>query len=552
MRIMRIIKILPTLALTLAACFLSEGQNYPYKTRKQLLKENEELKDKISKLENEIQWYKNDINEKDSLRNELLEIYEEGENKLAAGLAPEDYNGEVTDSLLSLWYLHRQSDSNKEGSQYNMDSVHFTTNVPDKVLIERLEKMNSFITLPYNETVKNYMILYSEKMPRKMSQMLGLAKFYMPVFEETFVKYGLPVELKYLAIIESALNPNAVSRVGATGMWQFMYNTAKSYGLEINSYVDERRDPYVSVDAAARYLRDAYRIFGDWSLAISSYNCGSGNVNKAIKKCGGNKDFWSVYQYLPRETRGYVPAMVGAMYAINYAKEYGIEPTPAMMPAHLDTFHIHKNLHFQQITEVIGIPIGDLRNMNPQYYKDIVPGNQGEYILRLPFNYCADFVDCQDTLYKHRAKEIFSGVDVDKYGNGNEGPSVRTGSHSSGSYSWVYYKVKSGDSLGKIASRYHTTVSQLKSWNGIKGTTIRAGQSLKVGKKHSGGTVSSSPRTTSSSSSPVSYTYYTVKSGDTLYSISRKYPGVTANDIMKFNGIGEKINVGMKLKIPKK
>lgn len=541
-------KILIGLALLAAAAPLRA------QSKKDLLRQNELLVRKVEALQEELDNLKKEESKKDNIRDEMIEIFRENEDKSAAGMSGDSYSPESTDSLLSLWYIHRQARASEEGGGFNMDSVHFTSNVPDKVMIERLEKMNSFITLPYNETVKNYMILYSEKMPRKMSHILGLCTYYMPIFEETFVRYGLPVELKYVAIIESALNPLAVSRAGATGMWQFMYNTAKGYGLAIDSFVDERRDPFASVDAAARYLKDAYAIFGDWSLAISSYNCGSGNVNKAIKR-SGSRDFWSIYPYLPKETRGYVPAMVGAMYAVNYAKEYGLEPSPVVMPAHTDTFHIHKNLHFRQIEELIGIPVGDLRDLNPQYYKDIVPGSQGEYILRLPYNYSAAFIDVQDTVYNHRAKEIFSGVDVDRYGNAGEGPSVSGGG--SGSYSWIYYKVKSGDSLGKIASKYHTSVNQLKSWNGLKGTTIRVGQSLKVGKKSGGSSSSksSSGKSTSSSSSSSGsggYTTYTVKSGDTLYKIASQYSGVSAADIMKYNNISENIQPGQKIKIPKK
>lgn len=523
------------------------------KSKKQLLRENELLQQRIRDLEEEILWLKNDA-AKDTLESEAMAAYEssEGNHSLTGGLAPEDYTPEVTDSLLSVWYLLRQNQRLHEEDNFNMDSVRYTTNLPDTVLIGRLQRMNSFITLPYNETVKNCMILYSERMPKKMCNMLGLSKYYMPIFEETFRKYDLPLELKYLSIIESALNPNAVSRVGATGMWQFMYATAKGYGLEIDSFVDERRDPFKSVDAAARYLRDAYHIFGDWSLAISSYNCGSGNVNKAIKRAGGRRDFWDIYPYLPKETRGYVPLMVGAMYAINYAKEYGLEATPIQLPERVDTFKIRKNLHFRQISEVIGIPLSDLRDMNPQYYKDIIPGNQGEYILRLPFYYSSDFLEMQDSIYKYKANEIFaSSVDVNR-------PS-RSSSYGSTSSStttqWKYYKVKRGDSLGKIASRNHVSINQLKSWNGLRSNTIREGQRLKVGRTtvSSGSSVSSSRSSSSgSSSSNSTVTVYTVKKGDTLTKIAAKYPGVTANDIMRYNNCSENIRPGMKLKIPKK
>ena len=523
------------------------------KSKKQLLRENELLQQRIRDLEEEILWLKNDA-AKDTLDSEAMAAYEssEGDDILAGDIAPEDYTQEITDSLLSVWYLLRQNQRLHEGDNFNMDSVRYTTNLPDTVLIGRLQRMNSFITLPYNETVKNCMILYSERMPKKMCNMLGLSKYYMPIFEETFRKYDLPLELKYLSIIESALNPNAVSRVGATGMWQFMYATAKGYGLEIDSFVDERRDPFKSVDAAARYLRDAYHIFGDWSLAISSDNCGSGNVNKAIKRAGGRRDFWDIYPYLPKETRGYVPLMVGAMYAINYAKEYGLEATPIQLPERVDTFKIRKNLHFRQISEVIGIPLSDLRDMNPQYYKDIIPGNQGEYILRLPFYYSSDFLEMQDSIYKYKTNEIFaSSVDVNR-------PS-RSSSYGSTSSStttqWKYYKVKRGDSLGKIASRNHVSINQLKSWNGLRGNTIREGQRLKVGRTtvSSGSSVRSSGGSSSgTSSSNTSSTVYTVKKGDTLTKIAARYPGVTANDIMKYNNCSENIRPGMKLKIPKK
>ena len=476
------------------------------KNRKQLEQENEQLRQRLELLQQEIEWLRNDINERDSVRMALVELYREGENMEAAGMEsdyfdmpgegegelyeydendgfePRLYTDEVTDSLLSIWYLHRQTRENIQGDQYNMDSVHFSSEVPDQVLIERLERMNSFIRLPYNETVKNYMVLYAEKMPTKMGQMLGLAQYYMPIFEETFRKYELPLELKYMAIIESALNPVAVSRVGATGMWQFMHATARNYGLKIDSFVDERMDPVASVDAAARYLKDAYQIFGDWSLAISSYNCGSGNVNKAIKR-SGRRDFWSIYPYLPRETRGYVPAMVGAMYAVNYAKEYGLEATPVQIPVHVDTFMVNKNVHFRQISEVLGIPIDDLRDLNPQYYKDIVPGASGEQVLRLPYNYSNAFLDQQDSIYAYKADQMFSGSIEDGRSATRTTTTAASPASRTGNGQWVYYKVRRGDTLGKIASRNRTTVANLKKWNNLRGDKIREGQRLKVGKR---------------------------------------------------------------------
>ena len=448
----------------------------PVKTRKQLQRENEELQQRLELLEAELAAYRTDAADREYIEEELSG---ENENKVSAGL--EDYTPLTTstDTLLGQWYMHRQSRIPGR-EQYDMDSVRFTTDVPDSVLMRRLEDMNAFITLPYTETVKNYMILYSEKMPRKMGEMLGLAQYYMPLFEETFRAYDMPLELKYMAIIESALNPRAESRVGAKGLWQFMYRTALNYGLKVDSYTDERMDPVLSVDAAARYLKDAYRIFGDWSLAISAYNCGSGNVNKAIKRAGGKRDFWTIYEYLPRETRGYVPAMVGAMYAFRYAAEYGLKAEPMALPVYVDTFHIHRNLHFSQVSEVLGIPLDDVRDLNPQYYKDIVPGAGGDEVIRLPFNYSAQFLDLQDSIYRHKADVLFtSKVDDGRQVLG--GRPVSTPSGATGQ--WVYYKVKSGDTLSKIAKKYHTTVKQLKSWNNLKGDMISIGQRLKVGKK---------------------------------------------------------------------
>lgn len=444
------------------------------KTRKQLQQENEQLRQRLEALEAEIATYRAEEAEREVIEEELSG---ENENKVSAGL--EDYTTLNTDTLLGQWYMHRQSRIPGR-EQYNMDSVRFTTDVPDSVLMNRLARMNSFISLPYNETVKNYMILYSEKMPTKMGEMLGLAQYYMPIFEETFRQYGLPMELKYVAIIESALNPRAESRVGAKGMWQFMYRTAINYGLKVDSYTDERMDPIASVDAAARYFRDAYRIFGDWALAISAYNCGSGNVNKAIKRAGGRTDFWSVYDYLPRETRGYVPAMVGAMYAFRYASEYGLRPDPISLPVYVDTFHIHKNLHFRQVSEILGIPLDDVRDLNPQYYTDIVPGEGGDEVIRLPFNYTSAFLDLQDSIYRHKTDVLFTA----KVQDGREtvaGRPVPTSRGATGQ--WVYYKVKSGDSLGKIARKYHCTVKQLKNWNNLKSDRINIGQRLKVGKR---------------------------------------------------------------------
>ena len=385
-------------------------------------------------------------------------------------------------------------------------------------------------------------------MPTKMGHILGLCRYYMPIFEEIFNKYDMPLELKYMAVIESALNPVAVSRAGAKGMWQFMYKTARDYGLEINSYVDERLDPVASADAAARFLSDSYAIFGDWNLAISSYNCGAGNVNKAIRRSGGKRDFWSIYPYLPRETRGYVPAFVGAMYAIRYYKEHGLVPEVVPMPEHTDTFRVHKQLHFKQVNALAGVPMDDLHNLNPQYMHDIVPGASQEYILRIPYQYTNAYIEHEDSLYTYMVDSLFKPATL---------KAIEEGRASGGGR--ITYKVKSGDYLGRIASRYHVSINQIKQWNHLRSNNLRVGQILYIYGRGSG------PASQEASSKPVSgtkaatgskpasgsgYTVYTVKRGDTLYDIAARYPGVSAQDIMKYNGISSKIRIGQKIKIP--
>lgn len=551
----------------------------PSKAKKEVVRKQAQ----VDSLQQVIDNLQNELALRDAEALELAAALSEDERAIEEA-SQEEYTAEQTDSLLSEWYARKQAETFQSISEYDMDSVRFTTNVPDSVLVERLSRMNSFITLPFNSTVKNYMILYSEKNPRKTEQLLGLATHYFPIFEEIFDKYDMPLELKYMAVIESALNPLARSRAGAHGMWQFMYRTAKLYDLKINSFVDERLDVEKSAEAAAKYLQDAYNIFGDWALAISSYNCGAGNVNKAIRRSGGRRDFWSVYPYLPRETRGYVPAFVGAMYAMTYYKEYGLVPEQITLPAHADTFEIHHNLHFKQIQAVVGTPIEVIKELNPQYTHDIVPGNEGTYLLRLPFSYTNAFIDAGDSLYRYKADTLLSEKVLKSIKNGGDGESIR-------------YKVRSGDNLSAIGARYHVSVSQLKKWNGLQSNNLRIGQMLTiyprgyvtpaknassdaakpsaaknasantstakgsaknadavVSKSSSSGTANAATSGTSAHSDAVSgeYTTYTVKEGDSFYTIAKKYPGVSAQNIMSFNGISSnKIRPGMKIKIPK-
>lgn len=374
------------------------------------------------------------------------------------------------DSLLHLWYQSIHKQQLEALSAEEIESKQYSSSVPDEVMIARLKKMNSFITIPFNQTVKKYMIYYSETAPQVLSRILGLSMYYFPIFEEKFALYGLPSELKYMAVVESILKPTASSRAGAKGIWQFMYRTARAYGLEIDSFVDERKDPEKSSEAAAKYLRDAYDVFHDWSLVISSYNCGPGNVAKAIRYADGKTDFWSVYDFLPRETRGYVPAMIGVMYAMTYHKEYGIEPADVGMPAQTDTFHIRKRLHFKQISELADIPEEQIKNLNPQYIHDIIPGTESKtYILRLPYHLSANFMSVNsDSLYQHRKTELLNDKILKDYVQHNDR---------------FTYKVKKGDTLNGIARKYSVTVSQLKSWNKLKSDQLRIGQTLYIVRK---------------------------------------------------------------------
>ena len=607
-------KIRTIIAVALATAFLAspamaaQADNKDGKGKVKLKDENKRLKMELDSVRAELYRYKADLRYSDSLATAMVELYGQDEGHDGVGLSPEDYTAEVSDSLLNIWYAHRMASDDTE--EFDMDSVRFESNVPDEVYIERLKKMNSFISLPYNDIVKNYIILYSEKMPTKMAHMLGLCQYYMPIFDETFNKHDLPEELKAMAIIESAMNPLAVSRAGAKGMWQFMYATAKMYGLHIDSFVDERMDPFKAADAAARYLQDAYEIFGDWNLAIASYNCGAGNVNKAIRRSGGKRAFWDIWPYLPRETRGYVPAFVGALYAMTYYKEHGIKPEAVEMPIHVDTFKINKQLHLKQVAELTGAPLEELKNLNPQYRHDIIPGNSKEYILRLPYTYTNAFIEHEDSVYTHKYDEFFNPTTIKKIQDGADGErivyvvkngdylgriasrnrctvaqikrwnglksnNIRVGqrlviyrggggpSTSSSSSSTAAaapsssssstqsstptgtYTVKSGDTLSGIATRHGVTVNQLKQWNGLTSNNIRVGQKLKLN--------SSSSASSASASSSGDYSTYTVKSGDSLYSIAKNYSGVSAQDIMNFNGMSSSnIKPGMKIKIPKK
>lgn len=376
----------------------------------------------------------------------------------------------AVDSLLSNW---NSKNYIMQGGDCNMSDVN--PSYPDSVYIDRLSRIPSIMEMPYNEIIRKFIDQYATRLRKNVSYMLGAANFYMPIFEEALDVYDIPQELKYLPIIESALNPSAVSRAGASGLWQFMIGTGKIYGLESNSLIDERRDPIKSTWAAARYLRDLYAIYQDWNLVIAAYNCGPGNINKAIRRANGEKDYWSIYNFLPKETRGYVPAFIAANYIMTYYCEHNICPMETLIPASTDTVQVNKDLHFEQISDICGINVEQIRGLNPQYKKDIVPGNTKSCTLRLPRNYISTFIDSQDTIYTHRASELFNKrrtVAVKDMPAGSSRTSSSSGA--------IYHKIRQGETLSVIARKYGVSVKEIKRWNNLKNDRIAAGKRLKI------------------------------------------------------------------------
>lgn len=360
-------------------------------------------------------------------------------------------------------------------------------------LMERLKRLPTVMEMPYNEVVQKFIDRYAGRLRHSVSYMLGASNFYMPIFEEALEAYGLPLELKYLPIIESALNPKAVSRVGATGLWQFMLVTGKQYGLEVNSLVDERRDPVKASYAAAHYLSDLYKIFGDWSLVIASYNCGPGNINKAIHRAGGVKDYWQIYPYLPRETRGYVPAFIAANYIMTYYSDHNICALRTQLPAQTDTVVVNRNVHLSQIADVLGIDINVLRTLNPEYRRDIVPGTTKPSAIKMAMADVTRFIDSQDSIYNYNASElllkrdeVYVNDDIPTFTTNKKGRRGRTTAsrrtkHTRGKAArGRSVTVRRGDTLSEIARRNGTTVAKLRKLNGIRGNNIQAGKKLKV------------------------------------------------------------------------
>ena len=398
-----------------------------------------------------------------------------------------------TDTILNVVI----TDSVAELDTTMLSPVMCVEQTPDSVFVQRLQELPYVVELPYNQIVRRYILRYLQHSPKQVAGLLKKELYYMPIFQNILSQYELPYELAYLPIIESALNPNARSHMGAVGLWQFMPTTGKKYGLEINSLVDERRDPIKSTHAAAKFMNALYSVFKDWNLVIAAYNCGPGNVNKAIYRAGGKRDFWSIYPFLPKETRAYLPLYIAAVYTMNFAKYHGVYanaeplfindsvPVDSILFPNLenvvtnetiptDTIVTNQRLHLLQIAECIDVPIQLLRQLNPQYAHDIVPGNK-DYAICLPINKSGAFITRMDTILMHRANELIHNrrteIDLLQKTSVNGAYTVN---------GVTYYKIKEGDTLGGIAAKFRVSVKQLKAWNDLKSDMIRAGKTLKI------------------------------------------------------------------------
>lgn len=536
------------------------------------------------------------------------------DSKIAEELVRESRSLYMLDSLTTLKFFKDDEylfDRSRQNI-YNYDEG-FVPNYSDSVYRSRIEKLNRKTPLEftYNETVKSYIEVYGVRKRGLTSRILGLAEVYFPMFEEILDQYNLPLELKYLAVVESALNPLAGSPAGAKGLWQFMYGTGKMYGLELNSYVDDRYDPYKSTIAACRHLQDLYDIYQDWWLVLAAYNSGGGNVNKAIRRAGGVKNYWAIWPYLPRETRGYVPAFIAVSYLMNYTAEHNLYAVhPGILYNAIDTVHVYDALSFDQISEVLGISKEDLKYLNPSFKEGIIPAtSDNDYVLRLPRSLSGYYVSKESEIYNHKtqkgiekeklmaqidempkyqihtvrsgetlggiAKKYKTSVTAIQSLNKMKGTTIHPGQKlyvsgtppksnsaaatsasaatSSGAPSGdkSTHTVKKGENLGSIASRYNCTVNDLKSWNNLKSNTIHINQKLVVYKPATSQNVQSTAPSDMAGKSADGYIYHIVKPGDTLWDIAKKYNGVTVEELKKLNNItnSQSLKVGQKIKI---
>ena len=419
----------------------------------------------------------------------------------------------------------------------------YPTSLPTDTLKARLARLNEKtpFNVEYNPSLENVIKSFLFRKRDLMEKMLTASQFYFPLFEQELDNYDIPLEMKYLSIVESALNPRARSRVGATGLWQFMYGTGKQYKLSVSSYVDERSDPIKSTTAACQFLSKLYEIYGDWDLALAAYNSGPGNVNKAIRRSGGQKNYWNLRRFLPRETAGYVPAFLATMYLFEYAEEHGIKGQKIERPYfETDTVHVKALITFDQITELVQVSKEELRLLNPSYKLNVVPFVEGKtHALRLPKDAVGKFVANEEAIYNHVKKELES----------KESPLPQLVKQAE--QDRIRYKVRSGDFLGKIAERYGVGVSQIKRWNGLSSNNLRIGQRLTIfPRKRPGEAVASASKPVTQQSFPPGTKTHTVRSGDSLWTISKKYPGITVDNLRKWNGIsGKNLKPGTKLKL---
>ncbi|AVR44845.1 lytic transglycosylase [Christiangramia fulva] len=445
-------------------------------------------------------------------------------------------------SIDSLWRKELTNSDLFERMQRNIQDQDYEEVVydalPTDTLKARLAKLNARtpFNIEYNPILESVIKSYLKRDKQNLERLMALSTYYFPLFEQELDKYDIPLEIKYLAIIESALNPRAKSRVGATGLWQFMFTTGKMHGLDVSSYVDERMDPARATEAAAEYLASLYKVFGDWDLVLASYNSGPGNVSKAIRRSGGSTDYWTLRRYLPRETAGYVPAFLATLYLFEYAQEHHFQPkNPDIVFFETDTIQVKQLLTFDQISKVTGVDKSMLEFLNPSYKLDIIPYVEDEkYVVRLPRPATGKFVNNEDAIYNFAEKDLAnSEKELPKY--------VETEDR-------IRYRVKPGDYLGRIAERYGVGVSSLRNWNNLRSNNIRVGQYLTIyPRKPVTGQVASGNQKSSNKSDPKTYT---VKQGDSLWSISRKFPGVTVQNLQSWNDVNSNsLKPGMKLKV---
>jgi len=439
------------------------------------------------------------------------------------------------ESLMNAWHVQYYVDKSTRSEYGN------PVPTSDAVYAERLSKLNNVIELPYNDVVRRCIEMYVDRRRTVVEYMLGLENLYFPIFEQALDAHQLPLELRYLPVIESALNPTALSRAGASGLWQFMIGTGKQYGLEINSLVDERRDPLKATQAACAYLKKLYGMYGDWSLALAAYNCGEGNVNKAIRRSGGNTDYWKIYSYLPKETRMYVPLFVAANYVMNYYAHHQLRPVQTLPPMATDTVMVTQAIHFDQIAEVLSMDKELLRALNPQYKRDIIPGHSQPRVLKLPVLQIYAFIEKENTIVNHRKDELFSGRIT------------------SNMQEKITHKVGQGETIQAISDKYGVSISNIRKWNGLRSSQLSAGRNLTIYADDGGYALSgSTPQdvgtgTPSVTAQTPEYGRYKVKSGDTYSSIAKRYPGYTTNDLMKLNNAKNSLlKVGQYIKVPKR